>query len=79
MIHARTAVGTPHMLCGRCRYMEGCTNGRLLLRSPSFGAGDILTLIRPKLSWGEAGAAQRDNRVRCAGCCATTATAAAAV
>ena len=30
-------------------------------------AGDILTLIRPKLTWGEGAAAQQDNRVR--SCC----------
>lgn len=31
---------------------------------PPMCVGDILTLIRPKLTWGEAAADQKDNRVR---------------
>jgi len=39
-------------------------SGRLFCVHTPMHAGDILTLIRPKLSWGEAAAAQSDNRVR---------------
>ena len=75
MHRARAAVGTPHTRCGRRWCIGGCTNGRLPPSRP-LSAGDVLALIRPKLTWGEAAAAQRDNRVRPAGCCAGAAAAA---